>query len=79
MYDILVGVLSLVRFFLGWFDDMLKLEHFIENTKIQSKTLIVSLLERDEKKLCLYINVFYHQQYINQIEGFSIINKRNPL
>lgn len=32
MYDILVGVLSLVRFFLGWFDDMLKLEHFIENT-----------------------------------------------
>lgn len=31
MYDILVGVLSLVRF-LEWFDDMLKLEHFIENT-----------------------------------------------
>lgn len=31
MYDILVGVLSLVRFFLGWFDDMLKLEYFIEN------------------------------------------------
>lgn len=76
MYDILVGVLSLVRFFLGWFDDMLKLEHSL---KMQSKTLIVSLLERDEKKLCLYINVFYHQQYINQIEGFSITNKRNPL
>lgn len=32
MYDILVGVLSLVKIFLGWFDDMLKLEHFIENT-----------------------------------------------
>lgn len=31
MYDILVGVLSLVRFFLGWFDDMLKLEYFSEN------------------------------------------------